>query len=138
MFIDEYLQLPTLEEWDRMSTAMMYAIKRVLKLIDQYAKGSKSYMNMVLTDGHLAVAVRLTTDKPEYADSLYLNLGRKYVCEEGICYMHDPGEQHEKAVIISSEPLSKDVGWEEIPPNSMILVQEGKIREKMTINLNYL
>ena len=136
VFIDEYLGLKQLEPWDRMATAMMYAIRKVLDLIDEHANKEPSYMNMVLTDGHLAVAVRLTTDNEEYADSLYLNLGKKYVCEDGICHMKEPGD-HEKAVIISSEPLSSDDSWESIPVNSMVLVQEGKIRDKLTINLSY-
>ncbi len=88
-----------------------------------------------MTDGHLAVAVRLTTDSPDYADSLYLNLGKKYVCENGVCYMQDSG-YHEKSVVISSEPLSKDPGWEKVPVNSMVLVEEGRIRDKMEIHMS--
>jgi len=135
-FIDEYLQIPQMEEWDRIATSMMQAIRRVLDLINEYAGGALSYINIVLTNGHLALAVRLTTDKPSEADSLYINLGKKYICENGVCRMLSPGE-HEKSVIISSEPLSKDPGWESIPVNSMILVHEGKIRDRMTINLDY-
>lgn len=135
VFIDEYLKNEAMEQWDRVASSMMGAIRRVLSLIEEYADDQHSYMNMVLTNGRLAVAVRFTTDKEEHADSLYMNLGKNYVCEDGVCYMLDPGER-EKAVIISSEPLSKDDGWEPIPVNSMVLVEEGKIRDKMTINVD--
>lgn len=132
--IDELLQLEHLKPWDRLPTAMIKAVKKVQNLIDQHAPGSFSYMNMVLTDGHLAAVMRLTTDDPSNADSLYYNLGKKYICEEGICYMRDPGH-HEKAVVISSEPLSKDSGWEAVPVNSMLLIKEGKIKDHMQIHL---
>ncbi|WP_370086145.1 class II glutamine amidotransferase [Ekhidna sp.] len=133
ILIDELIRLQHLEHWDRLPTAMMSAIKKVIALIHEHGGDEHSYMNMVLTDGHLAVAVRFTTD-PDYADSLYLNLGKKYVCENGVCFMMDPG-YHEKSVVISSEPLSKDPGWEKVAVNSMVLVEEGKIRDKMEIHL---
>lgn len=135
VFIDEYQKNENMEQWDRLASSMMGAIRRVIALIDKHADGEHSYMNMVLTNGRLAVAVRFTTDKQEHADSLYMNLGKNYVCEDGVCYMLDPGER-EKAVIISSEPLSKDDGWEPIPVNSMVLVEEGKVRDKMMINVD--
>ena len=134
LLIDELRTVSHLEAWDRLPTAMMKAIRKVLTLIEAHAEGAPSYLNMVLTDGHLAVAVRMTTDAPSEADSLYVNLGRRYICENGICYMHDPGH-HETAVVISSERLSDDPGWESVPVNTMILVEDGKIRDRMEIHL---
>ena len=134
LVVDELLQTEGMEAWDRLPTAMMSAISKVSELIAAHKVKEHCYLNMVLTDGHLAVAARITTDKPEFADSLYINLGRKYVCEGDVCYMHDPGE-HEKAVVISSEPLSKDPGWEALPVNSMVLIQDGKIRDRMQVSM---
>lgn len=131
ILIDELKKFEHLEAWDRMPTAMMAAIRKVMGLIHEFGNDEHSYMNMVLTDGRLAVAVRFSTDT-DYADSLYLNLGKKYVCENGVCYMKDSGF-HEKSVVISSEPLSKDPGWEKVPINSMVLIEEGRIRDKMHI-----
>ncbi len=135
LVIDELRTTTQLEPWDRLPTAMMGAVKQVLKLCNEHGVEEHSYMNMVLTDGQLAVALRLTTDDPSEADSLYLNLGKRYTCEDGVCHMIDPGE-HEKAVIISSEPLSNDPGWSPIPVNSMVLIREGKIADKMSIAIN--
>lgn len=129
---DELRKRDTLDKHDQMSSALMAAIKKVLAIT--YYTGEHSYLNMVLTDGHLAVAVRFTTDIPENADSLYLNMGRKYVCDGGVCYMQDPGE-HEKAVIISSEPLSKDPGWAPVPVNTMVVIREGHIIDELTIHI---
>lgn len=134
LVIDELRATSQLEPWDRLPTAMMGAVRKVLSLIEEHTVEERSYMNMVLTDGQLAVAMRLTTDDPSMADSLYLNLGRRYTCEDGICHMIDPGE-HEKAVIISSEPLSDDPGWAPVPVNSMVLISEGRIQDKMAIQL---
>jgi len=132
VLIDELNQLSNLELHDRMATGMMRSIKRVCNLIDEYAPGAHSYLNFVVTDGRLALAVRFTTDVDEHADSLYINIGKSYRCEDGVCYMTEPGES-KKSVIISSEPLSKDPGWEKIPVNSMILVNEGQVLDRMDI-----
>jgi glutamine amidotransferase len=131
---DELKERDTLPAHDQMSSSLMSTIRKVTELGKAAGTTEHSYMNMVLTDGHIAVAVRFTTDDPSNADSLYLNMGRKYVCEDGVCYMHDPGE-HEKAVIISSEPLSEDPGWESVPVNTMVVVKEGKILDRLTITL---
>ncbi len=133
VLIDELNQLSNLEPHDRMATGMMRSIKRVCNLIDEHAPGAHSYLNFVVTDGRLALAVRFTTDVVEHADSLYINIGKSYHCEDGVCHMTEPGES-KKSVIISSEPLSKDPGWEKIPVNSMILVNEGKVLDRMDIN----
>ncbi len=133
ILIDELSQLSGLEPHDRMATGMIRSIKRVCKLIDEHAPGAHSYLNFVITDGRLALAVRFTTDVEEHADSLYINIGKSYRCEDGVCYMTEPGES-KKSVIISSEPLSKDPGWEKIPVNSMVLVNEGQVLDRMGIN----
>lgn len=136
MLLEELLKRPQMESFDRMATSMMAAIRKVVNLMREESPDDHAYMNMVVTDGSIALAVRFTTDVPEHADSLYLNLGRKYVCEDGVCYMMEPGE-HEKTVIISSEPLSKDPGWQKVPVNSMVLVHEGKIYNQMDISLDF-
>ena len=133
VLIDELNQLSSLEPHDRLATGMMRAIKRVSRLINEHAPRAHSYLNFVITDGRLALAVRFTTDVVEHADSLYINIGKSYRCEEGVCYMTEPGES-KKSVIISSEPLSKDPGWEKIPVNSMILVNEGQVLDRMDIS----
>lgn len=130
---DELIKRDTLDFHDQMSSSLMATIRKVMDLCTSMHVNEHSYINAVLTNGHLAVAVRFTTDQPEEADSLYLNIGRKYVCEEGVCSMIDPGE-NEKAVIISSEPLSNDPGWETIPVNSMVVVNEGRVLDRLTID----
>jgi predicted glutamine amidotransferase len=134
LLIDELQELSNRESRDHLPSVMIKAIKKVLRLKKEKHVGEKSYMNMVLTDGNLAIAVRYTSDAPERADSLYLNQGRKYVCENGVCSMIDPGKS-EEAIVISSEPLSVDSGWEPVPVNSLVVIQDGKIRDRKSITL---
>jgi glutamine amidotransferase len=132
LFLEEMVKNQEMESTDRLATSMMSAIRTVTDLVVKYGESEPCYMNMIVTDGHLSLAVRFTTDVPENADSLYLNLGKKYVCEDGVCYMKELGE-NEKSVIVSSEPLSNDPGWHAIPANSMVLVREGHILNQMDI-----
>jgi predicted glutamine amidotransferase len=68
-------------------------------------------------------AIRGTTDDPANADSLYTNRGRRYVCEDGVCRMLDPGEANGSAIMVSSEPLSADSGWESVPVNHLLRIE---------------
>lgn len=136
LFQDKFRLLDSLDIYDRLATAMMHTIKKVVSLMREITPNEHAYLNMVVSDGRVALGVRFTTDKPERADSLYLNLGKKYVCEDGICYMKDPGAD-EKAIIISSEPLSTEPGWQQIPVNSMVLVHEGKLYNQMKIEMDW-
>lgn len=55
--------------------------------------------------------------------SLYLHEGARYVCEDGVCRMleaHDAG-----AVLVASEPLSRDAGWAPVPPNHVLIIERG-------------
>jgi len=102
-----------------MGRAVRSAFERVVQLMKTHAPDEKCYLNVALADGQHAVVCRFTTNDPEYAESLYLNQGRRYVCEEGICRMVHP-EDGRGAVLVSSEPLSDEPGWTEIPVNTMI------------------
>lgn len=106
-----------------MADALRRAIDRVLQLVDRHAPGEFVYLNAVVTDGEAAVACRFTNDDPANADSLYTNRGRRYVCEGGACRMLDPGEANGSAVMVSSEPLSGDTGWEPVPVNHLVRLE---------------
>jgi ergothioneine biosynthesis protein EgtC len=106
-----------------MAEAFNRSIARVLQLVQQHAAGAHVYLNAVVTDGDSAVACRFTTDEPANADSLYTNRGRRYVCEGGVCRMLDPGEQNGSAIMVSSEPLSGDSGWDSVPLNHLVRIE---------------
>jgi len=105
----------------RMAEALRAAIRRVIELVVRLAPGHTILLNAVLTDGRETVACRYTTGAPERANSLYLHRGRRYVCEDGVCRMLEPGEG-ETALLVSSEPLSRDPGWEAVPVNHLVRI----------------
>ena len=104
----------------RLAEALRFTVARVLELIEENAPGSHAYLNLVLTDGHNAAACRFSTD-PDYIDSLYLNQGSGYRCENGVCYMAKPDDAS-RAILISSEPLNEGPRWREVPRNHVARV----------------
>lgn len=123
LLCDELAGSPAQATSAQMADALRRAIGRVLALVERHAPGEHIYLNAVLTDGNVAVACRYTTDRQENADSLYTNSGRRYVCEDGVCRMLDPGEQNGSALMVSSEPLGSDTGWAPVPINHLIRVE---------------
>jgi predicted glutamine amidotransferase len=107
-------------------------IRRVRELQERYAPKEHIYLNAVITDGERAAAVRYTSDDPSHASSLYLNQGRRYICEDGVCLMADPNDDQSTA-IVSSEPLSQDPSWSRIEPNTMLLLEKGKVVDTLAI-----
>ncbi len=101
-----------------LADALESTIAEVLDLTARHAPGSHNYLNMVLCDGRSAATCRFSSDD-DYVDTLYLNVGRRYACEQGTCRMLDPAAG-ESSVLISSEPLSTDPGWELIPANHVV------------------
>ncbi|MEO8377400.1 MAG: class II glutamine amidotransferase [Candidatus Sumerlaeota bacterium] len=104
-----------------MARSLERAISRALKLCTDHGFGSDAtYLNIAISDGHCAVACRFTG--AEEALSLYVHHGGQYQCEGGVCRMRS-ADQRDGAVIISSEPLSDEDGWEEVPPNHIVIVE---------------
>jgi len=81
-----------------------------------------SYYNFAVTDGQSVIATRYVSDSAREPASLYFSSGTKFECHEGICRMIQ-AEQHEHAVIITSEPLT-DVreDWVPVPKNHLVMV----------------
>lgn len=113
------------ETVEQLAEALVDGVDHALSLSRSVGSEVHSYLNLALTNGDAAVACRLTTDKPAHADSLYLHTGRKYVCEDGVCRMISP-EAGQGAVIVSSEPLSDDMGWQKIPVNQLVVIRPDR------------
>lgn len=105
----------------RMAAALRSAIGRVTDLVRRFAPGSAVYLNAVFTDGREALACRYTNAEPDRANTLYLHRGRRYVCHDGRCRMLEPGTG-DAALLVSSEPLSLDAGWEPVPVNHLVRI----------------
>jgi len=105
---------------EQLAGALEDTVGRVLALLATHAPGTHAYLNLVLTNGRAAAACRYSTN-PDYIDSLYLNQGARYWCDDGICRMSAP-EDAPRAVLISSEPLNEGPRWRQVPRNHAVLV----------------
>jgi len=116
-----------------LAEALKFTVERVLELVAKHAPGSHAYLNLVLTDGRNAAACRFSTN-PDYIDSLYLNQGSSYRCDDGVCYMAEPGEGG-SAVLISSEQLNEGPRWKEVPRNHVALISSDLSLELVEMRL---
>ena len=106
---------------EQLAAALERAVGRAPTLVAEHAPGEASYLNLVLSDGLRSVACRYATHDPPAAPSLYLSRGRRYACHENSCRMLDPEDSH-GAVIVASESLSQDPGWEAVPPGHLVMI----------------
>ncbi len=124
LFVDRYRELDDdSSHVERMARSLAAAIRQVEELRREAGAEQTSQINVALSDGAAAVATRFTSDRPETANSLYVQLGRRWVCEGRDCRMLDP-DVSRGAVIVSSERLSDDPGWDRVPPNQLVMVGE--------------
>lgn len=117
-----------------MAEALEGAINRTLELLSQKGIRRESQFNLAVSDGKRAVVTRCGTCDNDNIPSLYWHEGRRYVAENGVCRMIDYDVRSD-TVIVASEPLSDDPGWEPLEPNSMILVAEDHTVMERRLNL---
>lgn len=123
LVVDE-LEKATATGIGRLADALDGAVARIVALARKHGDGAFSYLNLALTDGESAVACRYTTEPDYDGESLFVHTGRLYVCHHGECRMLAP-EKGRGCVLVSSEPLSDDYGWQPIGRNSMVLVTKA-------------
>lgn len=112
--IDELLKRQVNSALD-IAAALDAAIRRVVDIVNRYGDGEPCYLNIAVGDGRNAVISRYTNDpasQPEtlywYADSLY----------EPCIDTRGNGNE----IIVSSEKLTADPGWQAVPANHMVVI----------------
>jgi hypothetical protein len=83
----------------------------------------------VISDGHRAVVTRFCSDLAESPPTLYYFVGKLY--PDGRTY--DPAAAADP-VIVSSERLTADDGWNVIPGNHMMLIERNRPPELRDAN----
>jgi predicted glutamine amidotransferase len=121
LFLDHFQSTTEGDQVGDMGRAIDKTLATVVQIGEEEGVESPHQLNLAVTDGHSLVASRYTTGPLEAANSLYIHTGKRYVCEDGTCRMLDPDEWG-AAVLVTSERLSEDQGWERIPPNRVVLV----------------
>jgi ergothioneine biosynthesis protein EgtC len=124
LFIDSLLALDERDPALRMARALARAINRALELVDTVGQGGDSYLNIAISDGEHAVVSRFTDAEDGVPESLYYFTGQLYP---------DVGPNAKRkstqAVTVSSERLTADSGWAEVPPNQIIILRRDRAPE---------
>ncbi len=107
----------------RLAAAMRRGVTRVEELRADAGVIRSSQLNLALCDGKRAVVCRYVSQQDDPGNTLYVHTGQRYVCEDGLCRMLAP-EEGAGAVIVASEPLSGDDGWEPVPMQHLVLVED--------------
>ena len=110
---------------DQVADAFEAMIVDLKQLMQRHAITEPAYLNMVYTDGRIAVGLRYVTDRSAPL-TMYLSEGKKYVCTDNVCHMVRGTDKKENAVMIVSEKLT-DIAddFVEVPPHHYVLVDEG-------------
>lgn len=121
LFIDSYQELPGSHSVQKMAQAMLTTIDKVESLVRSAGSDRPCYLNLVATDGRLAVATRYSTPGSQPA-SLHLHTDARYSCESGNVQLA-PCEH--PTVLVASEALTHDESWVDVEPNHMVLVDDS-------------
>lgn len=109
---------------ESMAAAMRATVADQERLKREAGIEERSRLNMVVSDGREAVITRYVTGGAEGAETLYVYTGGRYVCEAGVSRLLDPTSA-EQGLLVASEPLSDDPGWEAVSVNHLLVVREG-------------
>ena len=123
LFASKYDRMSKKSKLEAMASALSEAIATVESVKRQSGVIAVSTLNLVLTDGDLAVITRYVSPGEEEPHSLYLHIGAAYECVNGVCRMRN-GSDLGNTVLVASEPLSRDSGWSRVSANSMLLVNK--------------
>jgi len=121
LFIDSLLANEEPDAALRMAQALAHAITRTLELVQSAGQGGDSYLNIAISDGEHAVVSRFTDADDGVPESLYYFTGQLYA---------DVGPKARRkgtqAVTVSSERLTSDSGWTEVPANQIIILRRDR------------
>ena len=114
VILDELLKRQAVTAMD-IAAALDNAIQRVVDIVNVYGDGEPSYLNVAIADGQNAVASRFSNDPEFVPETLYYYTGQLYEA----CAQDQLGTE---AVLVSSERLTEDSGWQSVPPNHLVVL----------------
>ena len=123
--LEQVAQDPQAVNATEMAEALRRSFKTAIDLSRETGGTEHSYLNVAVTNGRAAVVTRFTTHAGYDGESLYIHRGLRYICVDGACRMVEPDELG-GAVIVSSERLSEDPGWQPVPPNHMVIIDADR------------
>jgi len=128
LYIDSWLGLDDDDPARRMARALKLAIERALTLVREAGAGGPSYINVAIADGDRAVVSRFTDDPEAAPESLYWFSGSLYpeFPDQTAAVMNH-------AVTVSSERLTADPGWAEVPSGQIIILRRDLAPQFMPV-----
>jgi predicted glutamine amidotransferase len=128
LYIDSWLALEDDDPARRMARALKLAIERALALVREAGAGAYSYLNVAIADGDHAVVSRFTDDPNAAPESLYWFSGSLYPDLSG-----PDAARAGRAVTVSSERLTADPGWAEVPSGEIIILHRDLAPQFMPV-----
>ena len=135
LFATEYDETDQGSKLDAMAVALCGAIETIETIRKDHSVAVPSLLNLVLTDGENTVITRYISNTRKKPNSLYLHTGASYECIDGVCHMRDRS-QSGNTVLVASEPLSHDDGWQPVARNTMLLIDHDSNVEKRAMAIN--
>lgn len=122
LFADQYALLDMDENEEKLAKALKNTLRVILNLCAHPDIGVECELNIVVTDGNVAVVSRFSSEgvKPV---SLYVHAGHEYRCHEGVVNLYPANDA---AVLVASEPLTADNSWQKVPQNHLLLINEKR------------
>ena len=125
LFIDSLLESVEIDPAMRMARALARAISRTLDLVHDAGSASASYLNVAISDGACAVVSRFTDDADGVPESLYYFTGELYPAVQPTRHA-DAKPRSGRAVTVSSERLTDDSRWIEVPSGQIIILRRDR------------
>ena len=128
LFLDCWVASPQVDPLQRIADALHNTIETTVTLLREHDITEPTQLNIAVSDGRHAVVCRYATGDLAAAPTLYWHEGKRYECRDGVVYMVDPivdsgaPDAQTDTVIVASEPLSDDYGWQLVEPNCMVLI----------------
>jgi glutamine amidotransferase len=122
LFIDSLLGNDEPDPALRMAQSLARAISRLLELVRSAGAGSPSYLNIAISDGEHAVVSRFTDAEDGVPESLYFFTGQLYPDVGPLAK-----RKGTQAVTVSSERLTADADWTEVPANQIIILRRDRV-----------
>lgn len=132
LFATCYASHSGVSKLESMASALLWTIATVEAARALHHIVAPSQLNLVLTDGELAVVTRYSSRSEDKPNSLYLHVGSDYECVDGVCRMRDRSTSG-TTVLVASEPLIRDAGWRGVRANTMLLIGGATVVEERPI-----
>jgi predicted glutamine amidotransferase len=97
------------------------AIARVLAVVHEHGGGDPSFLNVAVADGKHVAVCRFADHPQEDPESLHLLHGEMYE-PAGRRFPQRRAEDEGEAMVVSSERLTEDPRWRDVPANAMVVL----------------